>query len=459
VNNFIKELKEKYSTRTLVFYMIIFSLLIITYAVTVVFFEFRDGQSLNVWSVEFWDVLAYKKLGDFYEYTQQNLRGAAHGVKDGGWLPIIPQIIWNFPIWLTHRNPATTDVTGSFCNAWGKMLYVFCFALLCVYVFKIAKLLTKDIEKSLIAVILTAGSMEAYASIAFAGQDEVIYMLALIIALYCRLKGRKTASLIWSAIAVTLCPLMIITIVAMELFYDKRIWSTIIKAVICMLPNIVFEFAYANDEIYQNVKSFNSIGIFQLMMNTGTIGTTVGTTCIPAILLIITFFFIYFTKESDDEVKVIADMGIIMVIMSFFMHTLFYRYWLYIPFVAIYIACTNGGVAIKVLLLLLTSVCRFLASFTYPDLYSYFYYSPIAKSIFLDAGEVINATDGACNNILLIAKPLSVACILLILFICYNKEKCDYKFPISEKVLIPIYLSSSSMFMFYLCYWIMIHCF
>lgn len=88
------------------------ALICVTYLITSVIFSFRDGLSLTVWTVEFWDVLFSGNLADFYDYTDLNLRGAPHGAVAGSFLPILPWCLWNFPIWLTHRSPIGTDVRG-----------------------------------------------------------------------------------------------------------------------------------------------------------------------------------------------------------------------------------------------------------------------------------------------------------------------------------------------------------
>ena len=72
------------------------ALVIITFITSLLMlttFEYNDCESLTAWSVELWDCLVQGKLGDFYIYAAQNLRGAAHGQCLGSFLFLIPQAI------------------------------------------------------------------------------------------------------------------------------------------------------------------------------------------------------------------------------------------------------------------------------------------------------------------------------------------------------------------------------
>lgn len=453
----IKDIRNAYSKKKFVMYTLILCALVLTYCITSVLFQFRDQTSLNVWSVEFWDVLVYKKMHGFYEYTLQNLRGAPHGVKDGSWLPIIPQIIWNFPIWLFNHNPETSDITGDFCNVWGKLLNIVCFVVLCIYVYKTVMYLTeRNTESALIAVILVAGSIEAYESIAFAGQDEVIYMMTLMIALYYRLKGRRLVSLLFEVITATLCNIMLIPLVVLELINYKKFRHFIAGIVMMLLPGVIFELAYRNNALYQSAKLFNSTGIFQYMTTSCPLPSTIGQISIPMVLLVVIMFMAFAHRNDDNKANVILYTMLSMVIMSFLMYLLFYRYFVYVPLLAIYVACTEGSRAMKAFLMLTAGVCRFFSSFTYPHIFSYFYYSPFAKKILPDNGMFIDVTHSNISNLMCVTNPLSVACIILVLYICCSRKKKEYTFIVSDKVILPIYLGSSVLFIMYYMVWLFV---
>ena len=432
--------------------VILLSVLALSYGLAAIMFRFRDGVSLTVWSVEFWDVLFHDNLMNFYDYTQMNPRGAPHGVEAGSWLPMIPWILWNFPLWLTHMDPMTTDVTGGFCNAWSKLFLILCVVLLCVYVYKIVLLLTDGKqENAWYALLVTAGSLEIFCSVAFAGQDEVVYLLFLILAVYERLKDRRKRCLFWQVLSVTFCPIMIIPVVVMEAYYDKRIWCLLLKSLLTIAPTLVFNRIYADVPVWQSVKDVNSLNIFQAMLRTGSLSTAMGDTSIPMVILVLIGFAAYVDRKREAKQGVFF-LCLTLFVLQFMMHLHFYRYCLYIPFFAIYAALDQENRAMKNFLLFVLSVSRFLGSFYYPDLWGPIYWISairklgVTKELFADVHNV------AIDCMLYIVRPLALACAILFLYVCRNKNKKNYAIELPEGISLMLYLGSAPFFMVF--YWI-----
>ena len=59
-------------------FIVLLGIAIFTSALVLITFNYWDGQTLMVWSVNNYDLLAEGRIRDFYVYTQMNLRGAIH---------------------------------------------------------------------------------------------------------------------------------------------------------------------------------------------------------------------------------------------------------------------------------------------------------------------------------------------------------------------------------------------
>ena len=171
-------------------------LVAISYAFIMMVFRYIDGVSFTAWSVSFWDVLFSGNGGHDFTYSVGALRGSCHEGVLIEWLTFFPWIIWNFPLWLTHPLSKNPDVSGMRCVLWSKMFLVVCLVVLCIYVYKILMRITKnDFTFSLAGVLMVASSLEMLDSVAYAGQDEVVYLATFAIALHQLIAGKKKSGL------------------------------------------------------------------------------------------------------------------------------------------------------------------------------------------------------------------------------------------------------------------------
>ena len=107
------------------FFICLILIIGLTTVLMTVMFGYQDLVSQTAWSVNIWDLLVKGDLGNFFTYTEQNLRGSAAENCAGNWLTLIPMAIWNLPLWITHYFGGITPVVSQVCLVWSKLLFVF----------------------------------------------------------------------------------------------------------------------------------------------------------------------------------------------------------------------------------------------------------------------------------------------------------------------------------------------
>lgn len=418
-------------------------LVAISYAFIMVVFRYHDGVTFTAWSVTFWDSLFSGNVGQYFTYSVGSMRGAFHDASLVEWITFFPWIIWNFPLWLTHPASKNPDVSGMKCVLWSKMFLVVCLVVLCIYVYKILMRITKeDFAFSLAGVLMVASSLEMLDSIAYGGQDEVVYLATLIIALHQFVIGKNKSAFVFCVISVTLNPLMIIPVGVLLLTVEKRIWKLLVQAVICYLPSFLFGVIYRNDAVYQmGQPNVNNLGTFQSMMNTGTVGTTLGTTSIAVTVLVILAFVAYMRKTSEEELAetLIYNVSIAFFALNFLTFAIWYRFCLYVPFFVLMIGLSKENRNIKVFLLELAFVARFISSLTNFYNLSYDFSSVIGAKLWGDvSGSVVDTTSLMVDNLLYVIKPIVLACGIILMVICNKRFKKELKFDIPWNIVVGI---------------------
>lgn len=406
----------------------------ISYFVILMFFKYIDTFSLTAWSVTFWDSLFSGNLGSFFTYADNYYRGTTHVASCVPWITFFPWIIWNLPIYLTHPLSSNPDISGMKCIIWAKLFLVVCLVVLCVYVYKILKHITNDnLEFSLVGTIIVAASLEMLTSVAYAGQDEIIYLTALVITLHQYIMGKKKGGLAFAILTVTLNPMMIIPIFALFFVTEKRIWLLAVNTFLCLLPGRIFEFAYRGDLAYQEGKTANTLMIFQLMMNTGTIDTTIGPTPIAIVILIALLFVAYFNKDSVENRAgaMVYYCSIAFFALTFLSYSIWYRNCLYVPFFVLMVGMSKENREIKVFLLELLLLLRFTACLE-EYAFSYDFISNMGlKLVGSAAGQSVDPLSQGFVNLLYIARPVTLAAAILLLIICNKRfdKKLEFKVP------------------------------
>lgn len=359
----IKKIIYTDSFPTALFYII----LAITIILMIISFEYIDLDSLTAWSVNLWDLLIKGRLGEFYSYCEDNyLRGACHENCHGGYLMLIPLAIWNFPLWVTHYFSGITLVTTPLCLIWAKTGYLVYAIITAVYCCKIASLLGIDKKYNKYIVLLILGSSEILISIFYAGQDEIVYIMFFILAIYYYINGNKFKFVLWSTFSVTCCPIMLIPYVALILIRYKNIFKILGLLIISILPNALFDIVYRNDTIYQTVK----VDINEMVtgiLNTNVINTSLGSVSIMGIFLVLVYFYCYFIYDQDNKINQKQEFYIITILMTLltlFADNDFYRLFLYVPFFAIIVFLNSDNIHFNLLIVTVLNYLRAFLSLT-----------------------------------------------------------------------------------------------
>ena len=427
--------RNSFKNRYLVLFYVSIALIAVSYFFVLSMFRYEDTVSFTAWCATFWDSLFSGNLGQYFTYAQNNYRGAIHNAAYVPWITFIPWIIWNFPIYLFNPLSKNADVGGMKCIIWSKLFLIVCLIILCIYVFKLLMNITKDnFEYSLAGVLLVASSLEILSAVAYSGQDEIVYITTFILALHQFIKGKKRSGLAFSVLTVTINPLMIIPVLVVVLLLEKRIWVIFLHAALCLLPGMLFEVVYRNDLAYQQEKTANTKMVFQSMMNKGTIDTTIGPTSIAVVLLIILLFVAYFKKVEDGNraETLVYYCSIAFFSLCFLTYAIWYRYFLYVPFFVLMVGLSEENRNIKLFLLELLLIFRFVPCLSNYYNFNYDFLSTIGMRLFGGgSGSVIDPVSPEFDNAFYIARTVTLAAALLLLIICNKKftQKLEFKIP------------------------------
>lgn len=337
VSTFMKELfkiiKNNKAWSLLVIVLLLFNVMIVC------FFRYADITSFTVWSVNFWDLLYEGRLEQFYEYANENVRGAISVMFRGNYFTIFPWIIWNFPIWITHYFSGNMDVTTFGCIFWSKLLLIVALCLTSYFSYKICLKITNNSKKTKWIIPFILGSAEIIISIGYAGQDEIIYIMTFLMAVYFRMISHNKLALLLEIMTVTLCPIMLMPLLTVYVFYEKKIYIIVGRMLITLVPTLLFTFLYRNNELFQSVKNVNISTNLLPMLNTMGLGTNFGFLSISTLFLGVVYFICYFLKSQGKvrERQLCFALAVTMFIESFLMCNIFYRFCIYIPFFLILI--------------------------------------------------------------------------------------------------------------------------
>lgn len=302
--------------------------------ITMLLFEYVDCRSITVWSYNILDLFFSGNLIDFYEYSFENIRGAAHVVCAGNFLPFIPLAIWNLPAWLIN-NLFEKNELGIFALFWTKTFWLVLLFNIVYVMKKICGLLTENKEGARYISLLMFGSCEVVLSIAYAGQDEVLYLLIFLWGLYNYLLEKKFQFYVLSIMSVSFCPIMLLPYFLLVIASDKNILSICSKLIIAFLPTVFFNTFYMNS-IRFRYKISAGDNYLWWFFGQSTLNTGWGLVSIVAVFVCILFMHVYFNKPMLDSRKskcsIVFYLAILMTTLSFLGWDQYYRAFLWLPF-------------------------------------------------------------------------------------------------------------------------------
>lgn len=334
-------------------------------------FDYHDLNSMTAWTFNIWDLFFQGKLSDFYEYTALNIHGAGHPNCNGNYLALLPWCLWNLPLWLVHSLCGITLVTNFWSICYSKLFLIVMEIVTACVSGKICMMLTDDKMKAAWTYLLVLAAPEIMMSVEYAGQDEIVYLGFFMLALYCYLKNYKKRAYALMVFSVVLCPIMLIPLLAILLLEEKNIFKLILKAGVCFIPSLVFDFLYRNDALYNTELKYNNdlaVNGFNMLKEIS-IGTGTGyLLSISGVLLVFLYFYCYsldLNNNKEDSRKVIYILTLIFCIINFTMANYFYRLMHYVPFLVILIFISEQELNMNLLLLsILTYGRTFLAGKT-----------------------------------------------------------------------------------------------
>ncbi len=403
---------------------------IISYIIISLLYCYEDTEAFSTWSFEFWDAV-FGKTGNghnIYSVFVENARNTGAGAPEGSYLTFLPWIIWSLPMYGIRAliDPQVTPL-GNVEFMWMKAFLLLCLAFLCIFVYKcIIVLKPENKSKAIWASVFMAGGMELLCSIGYAGQDEIVYLVFLVGALYYRLRGKKVIYMIFAVIATTICPMVIVPIMIGGLVWDKNVIRIILKGIVYALPTVLFEIVYRGDLNYQIRKGVNGINLLQRLFLTGKIDTTLGMTSIAFTFIVLLAVVAYFHKRNkeDENLFVIWCYAFCFFAFCFLTYSIWYRYCLYLPFFVIMIAC-SGNFENNLFLTMLLSLMR--STFLYANDYDYNnrYLSALGDKLFPNhgAGTMIPIASSMYQTLMMIETPIVLGIGIYIIYGCFKKRQ------------------------------------
>lgn len=315
-------------------YKIEFVAIVMVAILGLIAFNYGDGQSLMVYSIQIWDALFSGRIADLPQLYLENARGAPHGgIGVGGSILItgLPWAIWNLPIWLASTFLNLDSVLIMPCLAWAKLFLVVCSLIAGVQCYYIVLYLTKEKTNSKLAAVFFWGSSTLTISVAYSMQDEIVYLLMFLIAIRKYLENKKVQSFIWILISFIFAPFMLLIQLVFLLFIEKRIWAIFLRLAIMAASYIT---------VISIIPATTTAGdnYIEWFLGRAVLDIGLSTISVYFVVLIGLYAFAYFYKCEDQNKSnymlfyLLAIASSLMCILSW-LH--FYRYVVCVPFLII----------------------------------------------------------------------------------------------------------------------------
>jgi len=336
---------------------LIVSMALSVICILVMMFTFRYGdmRAYQAWTLEFLDCLFGKTDVEFYQYTAMDLRESLMPMPcDHSILTLIPIIIWNIPLWVHHE---ITGVMSAGCHidmVWLKIGLVVCLFFVALEVYRIVNKVHPT-EYSLLAFPLIFMSGDFMVSTMYCGQDEVVYILFLVMALRHLIYNNKWRFLLCATAAVSLNPLTLLPVLLMVVYREKRVLFIILDVVITLVPNALFEYLYRDNSIYQNAVVVNGGAMKTLFTSGVTLGQDIGRVPLLFVLFGVLVFLSYASSYEEKNhfitLKIVAAMTMGQILLSTGSYIdYFYRSPLYVPFLAAMVLCSGKDLRTNLIL-------------------------------------------------------------------------------------------------------------
>lgn len=303
-----------------------------------IIFRYGDGLSITAWSVEIWDAIASGRLSDFTAVTTENLRGAPHGAC-GAIIQLLPWAIWNFPIWLTHPLNGSAYIFSSICVLWSKLFLIGCAFLGGLLCYRIINHVNGNNKHGKAAAVLCWGSGTLVMSIGYFMQDEILYILTFLGAIYCTFYGKQMWSLICVIATVTFAPFMLPPCLLLIIYQTRKVIVIFGQAMLTLLPSIV------QQTIIEQPPSIENGVFLEWFFGRALLPGGNGSYSIFAVVTLVVVINQYFIKRKNETEKqrfLLHSIACMMTAMCMFSWLHAYRFFICVPFLILCIFTTEN---------------------------------------------------------------------------------------------------------------------
>lgn len=300
-----------------------------------------DMISLTVWSTNVWDVIMDSNIRHLYEFSAQNIYHVQHQYMGSELLSVLPWSIWNIPIWIIQRFFGKPIVDSPLMLAYAKSFLVVLSVVTVIYTKKITYFLTGDRAKSMMAAFLTTSSIYIYITVCYAGQNDILMITASVIGIYCMIRNKRVAFIVWSTLAIAIKPFFLLAFLAVIMLYEKKIWRILMKAAFCSIGLVLQKLLFKGAPMYEESMTLGPSTNMLKQMFPANVNTSFGGVSFFAMSLVVIYLYVYtrdFNRESPvKDTKYFGEFVIYTVTLTYFCYVLlspfsYYRLAVIIPF-------------------------------------------------------------------------------------------------------------------------------
>lgn len=291
----LKQLKIEYKISG------IFSILLFLLAATTCYY--MDLRTLTVWTVNVWDNIY--ETGNpliYYAYSALNYYGLDHAMVGSDFLIYLPWAIWNLPIWILQRFFGLTILEHPLMLFYSKSFLILLLVLTCIMVKKIAALLTDDTEELFQNLVLYASSFFVLTGIAYIGQNDILVILTMLLAIYNLLKGNMKKFVLWAALSIAFKPFFIFSYIALVLLKEKKIHRICLYGIAGISIYFLQKIPFMNAPMYKESLSYGpTSNVIGLLLNTKLPISAVGVSLFVLSLLIV--YLMAYLDNPENKTK------------------------------------------------------------------------------------------------------------------------------------------------------------
>lgn len=323
-------------------FFIVFSIVIQLVGMSI--FSYSDCSFLTTASVNIWDAIYQGRITEYFLLTAENARGSIVLGNPCGILYLLPWAIWNLPIWLTHID-INVPVNTPLCIFWSKLFLITCSFITANYSKKITSLFV-DNKVSILCYVYILGTGSLFISIAYAGQDEIVYICAFMTALYYFFIEKYKKSIPLMILSVLLCPYMFIPVCIAIVTKFKKISYAIYIGLAAILPDKIVSWVCGINNIEEYINEgyafygrYNYLTFLDWFFNRTRLQSGTGSIQIFSCILVLLLGYCFikqFKSKRDENIFVINAVSFFLVfLITIVAWSHAYRFFIGIPFLVI----------------------------------------------------------------------------------------------------------------------------